>query len=190
MMPFRHSLGLVISLFCFPTYATERPNTWAKPIITSHLENFYQVSPMVYRSAQPYTQGFAALTSYGIGEVLDLRIYHRDVPAKPWFTLYQTPLVASNLTPQRVVQALNIIAQAKQPILVHCQHGSDRTGLVIALYRMVCQHWSKAQALDELVNGGYGYHPIFTNIPEFIQQTDVQTLRQQVKGSNCPANPE
>lgn len=188
-MDFRHYLVLALSLLLLnSSHAFARPDTWAKPIATRHLNNFYQISPMLYRSAQPYLAGFDALNQYGIGEVLDLRLYHHDKPSTASLTLHQVPLLASNLTPQRVIQALQVIAHAQQPVLVHCLHGSDRTGLVIALYRVVCQNWSKQQALDELTHGDYGYHAFFTNIPEFIQSADIENLRQQIHGANCPSS--
>ena len=64
---------------------------------------------------------------------------------------------------------------------MHCWHGSDRTGTVIAMYRMVVQGWSREDALDELVNGGYGYHTIYRNIPAYIRNVDIDSIRQQLK---------
>ena len=43
------------------------------------------------------------------------------------------------------------------PVLVHCKHGADRTGCIVALYRIVFQSWSKEAAIDEMHNGGYGF---------------------------------
>ena len=85
-----------------------------------------------------------------------------------------------------MLDALQTIATADSPVLVHCWHGADRTGTVIALYRMVCQSWSREQALDELQHGDYGYHAIFDNIPAYLQQVDIAKLRRQVSGVNCP----
>jgi protein tyrosine phosphatase (PTP) superfamily phosphohydrolase (DUF442 family) len=162
---------------------------WAKPVADTHLENFYQVSPMLYRSAQPYVDNFRELQQRGIGEVLDLRLYHKDVPAADTsLTLQHVPLFASELDPQRIVTALQVIANARKPVLVHCLHGSDRTGAVVALYRIVCQGWSKQQALAEMEQGNFGYHPVFSNIPDFINNADVESIRQQVQGPACPAN--
>ncbi len=166
--------------------AQARPAAWARPIVDKHLENFYQVSPWLYRAAQPYKPGFQALPVHGIGEVLDLRLYHRDVPAVDApLNLHQAPLFASLLNQQQVIKALNVIANARKPILVHCLHGSDRTGLVVAMYRVVCQNWSKQQALDELQHGNFGFHSVFSNIPAFIENADIQQWRQWVQGPAC-----
>ena len=45
---------------------------------------------------------------------------------------------------------MKILRDAPKPILVHCQHGSDRTGAVIALYRILFQNMSKVEAIKEL----------------------------------------
>lgn len=167
----------------------ERPATWAKPVTDTHLENFYQVSTLLYRSAQPYVDDFRELHQRGIGEVLDLRLYHKDVPAADTpLTLQRVPLFASALDQQGVVTALQVIANARKPVLVHCLHGSDRTGAVVAMYRVVCQGWSKQQALDEMQHGDFGYHPVFSNIPDFIRHADVDAIRQQVRSATCPGH--
>lgn len=168
--------------------SSERPAEWAKPVPGKHLENFWQVSPLLYRSAQPYVDGFRDLQQLGIGEVLDLRLFHRDVPATDTqLTLFRSPLLASDIDEKNVIGALQIIANARRPVLVHCLHGSDRTGLVVAMYRVVCQGWSKQQAIEEMENGGYGYHTMFGNIPEFIEKADIEAIRKEVHGAACPA---
>ena len=177
-------------LLLFPVLAfadTEaRPTAWATAIPDSQLGNFYQVSPMLYRSSQPTVDGFRELRQHGIGEVLDLRLYHKDIPSADMsLDVHNAPLFASSINPVRVIEALQVIANAREPVLVHCLHGSDRTGLVVALYRMVCQDWSKQDALDEMEHGDFGFHSVFGNIPDFIQNADIAAIRQQVQGAAC-----
>ena len=66
------------------------------------------------------------------------------------------------------------------PYLVHCQHGADRTGTMVAMYRMVIQGWSREKAVDELVNGGYGFHPMWKNILEYLQNVNVEKIQSAV----------
>lgn len=183
---------LMFCLLLLPVLASaaqpERPAEWARPVVSERLNNFWQVNPWLYRSAQPYVDGFRELQQRGIGEVLDLRLYHLDVPAEDTrLTLHRSPMFAADIDEKRVISALQVIANARQPVLVHCLHGSDRTGLVVAMYRVVCQDWSKQQAIEEMVNGGYGYHTLFGNIPGFIEKVDVAAVRQAVHGAACPA---
>lgn len=76
----------------------ERPSHWATPVAGSQLKNFWQVSPLLYRSAQPLPDDFRELQQRGIGAVLDLRLYHRDTPAaSAVLDLQQAPLWAGNI---------------------------------------------------------------------------------------------
>lgn len=67
-----------------------------------------------------------------------------------------------------------------QPVLVHCNHGSDRTGTMVAIYRIVFEGWSKAQATDEMINGGFGFHPIWQNLIRYIEELDVNAIKAEV----------
>jgi protein tyrosine/serine phosphatase len=65
-----------------------------------------------------------------------------------------------------------------QPVFVHCEHGSDRTGVCIASYRIAVQGWSKADAAREMTAGGYGFHDIWENLVDYLQDMDVRAMRQ------------
>jgi len=69
------------------------------------------------------------------------------------------------------------------PYLIHCHHGSDRTGLMIAMYRILHQHWTTQQALAEMTLGGYGFHPLWQNIIDYLTHADAAALRARVSGS-------
>lgn len=160
-----------------------RPENWARPVISSDLDNWYRVDERLYRSAQPDDEGMAAAVQLGIGRVLDLREYHSDDDEAEGtgLQLYRVPMNAGKIKDADVVRALKIITASKQPILVHCWHGSDRTGTIVAMYRILVQGWSRKAALDELINGGYGYHSIYSNIPDYIRQVDIDKLREQLQ---------
>jgi protein tyrosine phosphatase (PTP) superfamily phosphohydrolase (DUF442 family) len=161
--------------------ATVRPATWATPVSSEHLKNFYRLDDKVYRSAQPDEKGFQELKTLGITNVLSFRDYHSDDEGKGFgLNLYRVKMEAGEITAEKVVEALRVIRKSEGPILIHCWHGSDRTGLISATYRIVFQGWTKDDAIDELVNGGYGYHSMYKNIPEFIRQVDVEKVKQAV----------
>ena len=69
---------------------------------------------------------------------------------------------------------------ARVPVLVHCQHGADRTGSMIAVYRVIVQGWSKDDAIREMKEGGYGFHRIWGNLPEWIENLDIDGVRREV----------
>ncbi len=159
----------------------DRPANWARPVKAAHLMNFYRIDDKVYRSAQPNEKGFRELEQLGIKNALSLRDYHTDEAEGTSLKLYRVKMEAGEITDEKVIEALRIIKKANGPILIHCWHGSDRTGLVSAMYRIVFQNWSREDAIDELMHGGYGYHSMYRNIPEYIRKVDVEKVRKDVQ---------
>jgi len=183
--------SLFILIFVFSSFSAiaelrVRPSQWATPIIGSELDNLYQVDSHLFRSEQPDEEDFDALASFGIQEVLNLREYHSDknevAELKLDLTLHHLRLRTSKVTQKDIIKALAIIKKSKKPILVHCWHGSDRTGAVVAAYRIIFNQWSKIQAIDELVNGGYGYHArVYPNIIHLIDSLDIDAIKKALK---------
>ncbi len=168
---------LTLPLLAFGSQA--RPESWAKPVVSSHLKNFYQLDDKVYRSAQPNQIGFQELKRLGIRNILNLRDYHSDKDAQGVdLKLFRVKMEAGEITDDKVIEALKIIKQSDGPILIHCWHGSDRTGLLCAMYRIVFQGWTKEDAIDEFLLGGYGYHAMYKNIPAYIKHVNIDKIKQ------------
>jgi protein tyrosine/serine phosphatase len=159
-----------------------RPAEWATPVPAASLKNVYKLDEKVYRSAQPDRKGFEELKRLGIRNVLSFRDHHADDRNAKGLglTLYRVKMEAGEIRDEQVVEALRIIRTAKGPIAIHCWHGSDRTGLISAMYRILFQNWSKEEAIEELMKGGYGYHSLYRNIPEYIRKVGVESIRQRV----------
>ena len=163
--------------------ATERNPEWAVPVILPGVPNLFRVTPDIYRSAQPDAADMKALEQMGIRTVISLRNFHGDVEKAKGtkLVLVSIPMNTWDIDDGAVIQALRALHDAQKPVLVHCQHGADRTGLIRAMYRMTEQGWSREKALDELQNGGYGFHPMWQNIIEYLQKVDVERIRAEVK---------
>ncbi len=158
-----------------------RPDDWGKPIIGTGLDNLYQVDKGVYRSEQPDDDDIDNLVALGIQEVLNLREYHSDKNeiGEEKFVLHRIKMQTGAITQKQIIQAMQIINNRKGPILIHCWHGSDRTGVTIAAYRIIFNNWSKAQAIDELKNGGYGYHGrIYPELLTLVEKLDIDKIKQ------------
>ncbi len=175
-------IALIFSLNAFAELR-ERPDNWAKPVIGSSLGNFYKVDEGVYRSEQPNKEEFADLSIYGLTDVLNLREFHTDVDEASVFQLdlHHVRVSTGSMSEQQLIEALKIIQNRQKAIVVHCWHGSDRTGATIAAYRVVFNNWTKQQAIDELRNGGYGYHStIYPNIVKLIEDLDVDKVKNSL----------
>jgi protein tyrosine/serine phosphatase len=169
-----------------PTEAVTRPSQWATPVAVPGVPNLHRISDTFYRSAQPEAEGFKTLAKgQGVKTVVSLRAFHSDKSLLDGtdMTLVRVPIFTWNIDSDDVIKALSAIRRAEQkgPVLLHCQHGADRTGLVTALYRVLYQGWSKAAALDEMTNGKFGYHAVWGNIPRFLRDANIEVLRKQVE---------
>ncbi len=173
----------------------QRPTNWAQPLVIEGLPNLHQVSPTLFRAAQPDKTGLAALNAQQlitpngtpIKTVLSLRAGSGDETILPanGVTYQQIKFNTWHTQDAQVLAFLNIATNpANQPVLLHCKHGADRTGMMTAVYRIVVQNWRKADAIAEMRQGGFGYHPIWSNLIDYINQMDVQAMRAQIKAGN------
>jgi protein tyrosine/serine phosphatase len=163
-----------------------RPGEWAQPVALEGVPNLYRVTATVYRSAQPTPAGMKNLMALGIRTVVDLRagLFHSDTNELRGTTLLNEELSvhAWHMEDEDVVRTLRVLRSPDGgPYLVHCLQGADRTGTMIAMYRMVIQAWPREQAIEEMVNGGYGFHAYWTNILSYLRQVDVERIRARVE---------
>lgn len=186
-------LSIWLLAFCFvtqPLWAAEpaadpgnqRPASWAQPIQLEGVPNLHKVSNDLYRSAQPTAQGMQQLKQLGIKTIVNLRTFHsdRDAIGKTGLAYAQIHMKAWHAEQEDAVRFLQIVTNPKRtPVLVHCQHGADRTGTMVALYRIAVQGWSKEAAIREMTRGGFGYHEIWVNLPPWIRDLDIAALRRK-----------
>lgn len=174
---------LVLAGACSHGPQGARPDTWATEVDVTGLHNVYQVSPQLYRSEQPDEEAFAQMEEMGLKSVLNLRGSQtdRDPAESTDLDLYLVEMSAGNVTEDQLLEAMEVIRDADSPVLVHCWHGSDRAGAVVATYRIVFQDWSKEAAIDEFKNGGFGYHKFFyPNLMDVLEDLDVARMKSEL----------
>jgi hypothetical protein len=67
----------------------------------------------------------------------------------------------------------------RAPVLVHCLHGADRTGVMVAVYRVAVQGWSKEEAVREMTEGCYGFHAVYINLAPWVRGLDIGKIRKE-----------
>ena len=118
----------------------------------------------------------------GLKTIINLRSFHSDRVEIGETGLAYEHIFMKAWHPEEedVVRFLKIATDPKRaPVLVHCQHGADRTGALIAVYRIAVQGWSKAEAIREMTEGGFGFHQIWGNLPKWIQQLNIDRIQRQ-----------
>jgi len=174
-----------LTLFVHPfVYASEsgRPASWAQPIMLQGVPNLYKVSDQLYRSAQPTEQGMWQLKKMGVETIVSLRSFHSDRSEIGNTGLGYEHIYMKAWHPEQkeIVRFLQIVTHPKRvPVLVHCQHGADRTGTMIALYRIVVQGWTKEKAIEEMTQGGFGFHNMWKNLPTWIEELNIQAVKKE-----------
>jgi protein tyrosine phosphatase (PTP) superfamily phosphohydrolase (DUF442 family) len=120
------------------------------------VKNFYQVDQNVYRGAQPSDDGFKYLAKIGVKTVIDLRAADERSESEEamvtaagmkYVNVPMTGLAAP--TEAQISRILGILEGDSGAVFVHCKRGADRTGVVIASYRIDHDGWDNAHALSE-----------------------------------------
>lgn len=157
-------------------------HAWAQRLDRPGLSNFHRVSNDLYRGAQPTAEGFGELEKMGIKTVVNLResSSDRDKVEHTSLACEEIASDAWNMRDQDVIRFLRVVGnESRTPVFVHCRHGADRTGTMTAICRIVIEGWTKEEAIQEMTQGGFGFHRNFTNLIEYIRNLDVDEIRRQ-----------
>jgi protein tyrosine/serine phosphatase len=169
-----------------PPAAVSRPTRWAEPIALEGVPNLHRISPTLFRSEQPTALGMKNLEKLGIRTVINLRYFNDDEDEVKGTSLRteHTKILTWRIGDQHVIEVMKMLKDSQNgPFLIHCQHGADRTGLMTAMYRILEQGWSPADALQELTDGGFGYHSMWKNIVNYVRSVDVEKLKAAIASS-------
>ena len=124
--------------------------------------NFHQVNEHLYRGARPTIQGITSLAKLRVKTVLDLRETGAETVAeekavKAAGMIYVSIPMNGTRAPsnEQVARALGVFDDdSAAPVFVHCKRGADRTGTVVACYRIAHDHWDNQRALNEAKSDG------------------------------------
>lgn len=125
--------------------------------------NFHVVDPSVMRGSQPSEAGiFSLREDCGVKAILNLRNdesvqWEKQLAEKLGIKFFNIPMNGSQeQSIEKIEQCLSIIQdKSNQPVFVHCMGGKDRTGMVVAAYRMKYNQWLFSDALFEMYVYGY-----------------------------------
>jgi tyrosine-protein phosphatase SIW14 len=138
--------------------------------------NFGQVTPTLYRGGLLKAQGIKALKRLGINVVVDTHANdeseERDVQklgmkyvAIPWHCPWPHDEVFAKF--------FKVVHDNKgKKIFVHCRLGDDRTGMMVAAYRMAEEGWTADEAMNEMRSFGFtrSHHFICPSLAKYERE--------------------
>ena len=147
------------------------------------IKNFHKVDEQLYRSAQPSKSEMQWAEEKGIKTIINLRnvIDDKQEIKRTNLTQVRIPLQAKKLTYDDIVITLSAMNAAEKPMLIHCLHGSDRTGCMVAAYQ-IYKGMEKQKAINQFLEKKYGYNrKLFPNILELLEDLNVDQLRKDLR---------
>jgi tyrosine-protein phosphatase SIW14 len=134
---------------------------------SSHKElpNFHRVDEGLYRGGQPKTGGLKKLAELGIKTIINLRGESDETRAEGieaknmGMAYFSIPMSAAGRPTDEQVKRVFAIIEEKEngPVFIHCRRGSDRTGAIVAVYRIKQDGWTAERAIDEANRYGLSF---------------------------------
>jgi protein tyrosine/serine phosphatase len=148
------------------------------PIIDEDICNFHQVDADLYRGGRPRPRAYAKLVLLGIRTIINLEepeyaereksvLDKLNATLKPEqrinfisFPIDLRAIATTGVPHERLQDLFQQIKKAQKPIFIHCYHGKDRAGAIVALYRMRRQEKSYEEATDEAFHYRLSRHEV------------------------------
>lgn len=163
-------VALLVTTICASSIAYGTPNssaglapaerTIARKLAVKGVPRLGEVTPTLYRGAQPTRQGFQRLAEMGISIVVDLRERgrkgERQLVINLGMRFVSIPWNCFHPKDTDIARFLKLLRDNRgKKVFVHCQTGDDRTGMMIAAYRMAEQGWTAKEAMGEMETYGF-----------------------------------
>ena len=177
---------LILRLAIFVTLALVASAGFSQQQADSRkLPNFHAVNSKLYRGAQPKPGGLKQLADLGIKTIVNLRgqgegVRKEEAEARAaGLRFFSIPFDRTGRPDDdEVKQVLAIIDTPEyQPVFVHCKQGVDRTGTVIAIYRITHDGWTSEQAKAEANRSGM--HPWERGMKNYIHDYYLRYLQEK-----------
>ena len=153
------------------------------------IARFYQVDERLYRGAQPTTAGLTRLHALGVRTVINIRD-ERDAAVENERRIVESlgmrfmhiPIKDGNIfnwsrriPAETVTRFFEVLGSAPGPVFIHCKRGTDRTGALVAIYRIARNGWDTARALKEA--NERGMRPWYRGLRKQIETFDSSMLQ-------------
>jgi uncharacterized protein (TIGR01244 family) len=153
------------------------------------IARFHQVDEHLYRGAQPTTLGLTRLHALGVRTIVNVRDdgdaaveNERRLVESLGMQFVHIPIKDGNIfnwsrriPTYTVTRFFEVLASVPGPVFIHCKRGTDRTGALVAIYRIAHNGWDAARALAEA--NERGMRPWYRGLRKQIETFDRSTIQ-------------
>jgi tyrosine-protein phosphatase SIW14 len=153
------------------------------------IARFHQVDEHLYRGAQPTTLGLTRLHALGVRTIVNVRDdgdaaveNERRLVESLGMQFVHIPIKDGNIfnwsrriPTDTVTRFFEVLASVPGPVFIHCKRGTDRTGALVAIYRIAHNGWDAARALAEA--NERGMRPWYRGLRKQIVTFDRSTIQ-------------
>jgi uncharacterized protein (TIGR01244 family) len=180
----RLAFALFVLLVLAPQSAVAQQAVGDVPIA-----RFHQVDEVLYRGAQPNELGLTRLQALGVRTVINIRdeadaavTDERRIVESLGMRFVHIPIKDGNIfnwsrriPAETVSRFFEVLGSVTGPVFIHCKRGTDRTGALVAIYRIARNGWDTARALNEA--NERGMRPWYRGLRNQIKTFDPSTIQ-------------
>jgi tyrosine-protein phosphatase SIW14 len=158
-------------------------------VVDVPIARFHQVDEHLYRGAQPTTLGLTRLHALGVRTILNVRddgdaaVEHEQrLVESLGMQFVHIPIKDGNIfnwsrriPTDTVTRFFEVLASVPGPVFIHCKRGTDRTGALVAIYRIAHNGWDAARALAEA--NERGMRPWYRGLRKQIETFDRSIIQ-------------
>jgi protein tyrosine phosphatase len=195
---FKCTVSVIVAFFLLNEFALSATQEHALCAnnLASPIANFCEVKHQVlWRGAKPNKDEAAWLIKNGVKTIVNLELLYDDIHTlhhahftntgiyqvdyfrvKTWEPLYS---FAKDAADEDVIHFLAIAKQAKQPLYIHCRAGENRTGVMVAAYKIILDGQTSPDQIAAILNEMQSYKGVWSAATtEYIE--DLSRRRDEI----------